>query len=162
MEDSKLEYESFTGNWRERIKCYRNNIRRRGVNKLINKIISNIEKSLRERYWIDQIKLNPTKGRNNGKRVFIYESKATAMCLSKGIIHRNLETVCDEVKENLVSADTQLAETALIEAKAAEVQNPDNQPCYEQMIRLAEKAIEHAEKKKDKLPAVAITHYMEA
>ena len=106
--------------------------------------------------------LGPNSPANNGKRVFIYESKATTMCLSKGIIHRNLETVCDEVKENLVSADTQLAETALIEAKAAEVQNPDNQPCYEQMIRLAEKAIEHAEKKKDKLPAVAITHYMQA
>ena len=84
------------------------------------------------------------------------------MCLSKGIIRRNLKTVCDEVKENLVSADTQLAETALIEARVTEVQNPTNQPCYEQMIRLAEKAIERAEKKKDKLPAVAIVHYMQA
>ncbi|MBW2975636.1 hypothetical protein KY366_08000, partial [Candidatus Woesearchaeota archaeon] len=131
-------------------------------NKLIDRIIDNIEKSLKIEYWIDELRLNTEKGEDNGKHVFLYESKAVVLCPARGIIYKELEPVCEDIEYNLVGADLQLGDTALDDAENTEVHNQSNQRCYDKMLELAEKAITKAEERKGKLPGVAIINYMNA
>ena len=116
-------------------------------NRLIDRIISNIESSLKQEYWEDDARIN-------NKRVFQYESKAVALCPTKT---GEIKDVCRNVVDNLVFADALLAETLRRDAENTGVQNPANQECYDKMLELADKAMKDAE---NKVPVAAISHYM--
>ena len=115
--------------------------------RIIDRIISNIESSLKQEYWEDDARIN-------NKRVFQYESKAVALCPTKT---GEIKDVCRNVVDNLVFADALLAETLRRDAENTGVQNPANQECYDEMLELADKAMEDAE---NKVPVAAISHYM--
>lgn len=151
LKDAKEEQKSCNDLKRKKkTKCLRENSKIRVNNKLIERIINNIEDSLNKNYWIDEFTLNP----NEGNQVFKHESKAVLLCRqrNKGI-YSNLKSTCEQITENLLDADKQLAEIALEQAK-----NSDNQKGDNRMITLAEKYIQKAENK-DKA-SIAIIYYM--
>ncbi len=123
-------------------------------------VIDAIRKSLKPRYWIDADSLNNNKGRNNGKHVFMHEHKATKKCLRDS--YTPASPVCEDVLENLVSADEILALTAIYDALATPVLNPGNQSCFDKMLDKAERELLRAGDYGTGKPASAIIHFRNA
>ncbi len=119
----------------------------------INRVIRAIDRSLTPAYWIDENSLNPEPGRDSGIKVFQYERRAVSYCI-KGP-NRVVDPVCYNVTDNLVAADYLLAQTAIDEASAADM-DPDNRKCAERELKKAEKHMDKAEQLLDK------THYASA
>ncbi|MBW2977120.1 hypothetical protein KY347_06785 [Candidatus Woesearchaeota archaeon] len=114
--------------------------------RVIGRVIANIEKSLNPDYFIDDETLNPEKGRDNGKYVFEFERKAAIECPTgyPGKI-LGIGALCKEVSDYLKSADKRFAEKALQDAKSAAVKNQRNRKCYDKKIKKAEELLLRAE-----------------
>ena len=148
---------------KDKTKCEADNKAIDENNKLIDKVIDSIRNSLKQAYWVDELRLNTKKGKDNGRNVFKYESKAVLQCSDKELGNKNsLSTVCSQVDGNLVGADLQIAQAAVDSAKNTAVQNNANKKCYDAMLKTAGKAMGAEAKKKDKLPAVGIMNLMRA
>jgi len=127
------------------------------TDKHIQKAIESIEKSLAPELWESDSTLT-----KKGKKVFDNEKKAVKN-LQKLIKDKKVpdyvKDVCENVTDELLTADKLLAETALTEAKA-----------YEGMDKKVDKEIEKSEKELEKAtkelekgkPEKAIDHYKKA
>lgn len=134
------------------------------VDKKINRVIKDINKSLQDNLWQDEIYLDSKKGR----KVFRYEMDAiTKMKLYLYLsehsnyhkLPENVVLAFEEAIENLIVADEILAQAILNEAKNAPVKNPRYQNRFDRMIAKAEQNLEQANQYSENKPARAIFKY---
>lgn len=127
------------------------------IDKKIDKAIKHIEKSLNDKYWLDESHLDP----KYGKKVFYYEKKAVKY-LQKLIKDKktpdSVKDVCREVIDELVEADNLLAHIAYEEAQAY-----SGHKKVDKELAKCEKEFEKAEEEIAKgHPDKAIDHYKKA
>lgn len=141
----------------------------RRVDRVINKVIGLIDKSLGDRYWVDDLHLDAKRG---GK-VFMYESLAVGK-MKHHIKHWEKRGPTEEQEQaigvfeavipKLVKADKLLAETAIDEATDAEDPwNPRKLRAYDRFLAKADKAFQKALGYMDKeRPGRAIISFKQA
>ena len=155
---------SKTGNWQ--------------VDKKINQVLKYINKSLKDRYWVDEYHLKP--GR---KGLTVFYAEYDAVIKMQDYLHFSKQSKCHKHRKHhkhhkrhkcprhyqlpeqviavfeqaiadLVKADRILTETVLEEAKNTPVNNPKYQKRYNRMISRAQakinKALRYEENKPDK------------
>ena len=124
------------------------------LDKKIDKVIRHIEKSLKDKLWIDKNHLDPKRG----KKVFYEEKKAAKDLMKltrKHDLPEEIKVVLSAVTLKLVDADSLLARTAIDDAMAVGGK--------EKEIEKAEKEMAKAEKDKSKAKYdKAIDHYRHA
>ena len=124
------------------------------LDKKIDKVIRHIEKSLKDKLWIDKNHLDPKRG----KKVFYEEKKAAKDLMKltrKPNVPEEIKVVLSAVTLKLVDADSLLARTAIDDAIAAGGRKKE--------IEKAEKEMAKAEKDKSKARYdKAIDHYKHA
>lgn len=135
------------------------------IDKKINGVIKDINKSLQDDLWQDKTYLDSKKGR----RVFTYEMAAVTkmklyLYLSE---HSNYHKLPDNVvfafeqaMKDLVAVDKILAEVILDDAKNTPVNNPNYQARFDRMIAEAERNMKQADQySANNNPARAILKY---
>ena len=141
----------------------------RRVDRVINKVIGLIDKSLGDRYWVDDLHLDAKRG---GK-VFMYESLAVGK-MKHHIKHWEKRGPTEEQEQaigvfeavitNLVKADKVLAEAAIDEANnTTPPWSPRKSKAYDRFIAKADKAFDKALDLTDKdRPGLAIVFFKKA
>jgi len=122
----------------------------RRVDRVINKVIGLIDKSLGDRYWVDDLHLDAKRG----CKVFMYESLAVGKMKhhikrwdKRGPTEEQEQVigVFEAVTTMLVKADKLLAETAMDEANDAEDPwNPGKLRAYNRFLAKADRAFDKA------------------
>ena len=141
----------------------------RRVDRVIDKVITFIDKSLKDRYWVDDLHLDA----RHGSKVFTHESLAVGdMKLhikrwgKRGPTAAQQKAIeaFEAVIPKLVKADKLLAETAIDEAKnAKDPWNPGKSRAYNRFLTKADKDFEKALRYMDKdRPGLAIVAFERA
>ena len=128
----------------------------------IKQAIKFINKSLNEKYWLDNLHLD----KKQGRKVFNYGLKATARLKALEKISKKLKLNDNQLSETLKitenrlsKADYLLAEIAINQAKNTEIKNDRSEKRIEKLIKKAEKELGKAKQKMEKdKPIKSITH----